>query len=58
MATTKGVTVGEREAALGELLLREPEIIAWLALDDSNVGNDSPGIHDLTESFERSEGDA
>ena len=41
MATTKGETVEEREEAVRELLLLEPEILAWLESTDRNVGNDS-----------------
>ena len=41
MATTKGETVEEREEAVPELLLLEPEILAWLESTDRNVGNDS-----------------
>jgi len=41
IATTKGETVEEREEAVRELLLLEPEILAWLESTDRNVGNDS-----------------
>jgi hypothetical protein len=47
----KGVTVGEREEALGELLLREPEIITWLAPDDGTVGNDWSGMDEVRETL-------
>jgi hypothetical protein len=47
----KGVTVGDREEAIGELLLREPEIIAWLAPDDGTIGNDSSGMNEMRETL-------
>jgi hypothetical protein len=53
MATTKGETVEEREEAVPELLLLEPEILAWLESTDRNVGNDSSPTASSTETSTR-----
>ena len=53
MATTKGETVEEREEAVGELLLLEPEILAWLESTDRNVGDDSSATAEPTETSTR-----
>jgi hypothetical protein len=55
MATTKGVTVEEREETVGELLLLEPEILAWLESNDRNVGNDSSATAESIETSARGE---
>jgi hypothetical protein len=53
MATIKGETVEEREEAVRELLLLEPEILAWLESTDRNVGNDSSATAESTDTSTR-----